>query len=115
MSTYAIRPVSSLDDIVKSYVDRKFQVVLVSKEWSSVQALSKRMGVPSEKGATMVISSLARKVYERSKSGSDTFPGPTLVLFDETDSSLDSIAWHQIQQAARNSSHEVVFVHLSAG
>lgn len=114
MSAIAIRPVSSLEELISVYTARGYQLLIVSDAWNDVRALATRLAQPTNTSTTLVVSSLARRVHESRKRGIEQFAGPTLVIVDEAHLDPGSVAWNQIQQAARESAHDIVFVHVPA-
>lgn len=112
MTAIAIRPVSSLDELIQVYTTRGYQVLVVSEAWSDTQALARRLAQPISRAGTLVVSSLARRVHEASKGGSSLFAVPTLVLVDDAHFDFSATAWTRIQDAARISDQDVVFVHV---
>lgn len=114
MSAIAIRPVSSLEQLLSVYKSRGYQLLIVSDAWNDVRSLAARLAQPTNMTTTLVVSSLARRVHESRKQGVEQFAGPTLVVVDEAHLNPASVAWEQIQQAARASVHDIVFVHVPA-
>ena len=114
MAAYSFSPISDIKDITEAHARRGFKVMVVGMAWKSVQTLTKTMGIPASKDQAMMVSSLARQIYEAGKKGVDLFAQPTLVIVGD-DGHLDeaAVAWSRIQEAAKGSPSEVVFAHLS--
>ncbi len=116
MTTYAFRPVANFDQIIKSHEARGFRVVVSGVHWEPVKILAKQVGKVPNKADTLVLSSLARQIHESEKAGKPLFEQPTLILIDDSESpEREATAWQRIQNAAAESSSEVIFAYAPTG
>ena len=88
MSSYEFEAISNIETIAQAHAKRGFRVVLVGEAWTSVQALAKRMGVTPNKADTLVVTSLARQIHERQKTGADLFDQNTFLVVGDRPADL---------------------------
>lgn len=112
MSTIAIRPVSSFTDVVLAHVARGYEVLVVSDLWPTVQSLTRRLGRKTDQKTTLMMASLARRIHQAQKSGEVAFGGSTIIVLDERTAQHKSVASEQVYQAALDSTHDIVFLHV---
>lgn len=112
MTTYAFNAITDIKAIADAHLKRGFRVLVVGMAWNRVQVLAKSLGMATTKDQAMVVTSLARQVYEQGKTGGELFNQPTLVVVGG-DEPMDeaATAWGRIQEAAVLSHSEVVFAH----
>lgn len=112
MAAYSFSPISDIKEITEANTRRGFKVLVVGMAWESVQRLTKTLGLPTGKDQALMVSSLARQIYEAGKKGADLFAQPTLVIVGDDGHLNEAVAWSRIQAAAKGSPGEVVFAHL---
>lgn len=115
MSSYEIAARSAPNSVIDSYRKRGFDVITAALSWGSAQSLAKSLGQPSQPRDVMVVSTLARRVFEAQRTSQPGFARPSLVVLPSCEDGLiEGPDWNLVKMAAETASDEVVFLYATA-